>query len=654
MTFPVNLAKPASGLKGLTFIVAVAGAVRLLYFLLFQRSPLFDLYVADQIYYRYWAMQIAGGDWLGREVFEQGPLYAYLLGGMFKLCGPSLQPVLALQFLIGTATVTLIWWTARQVAGNGAALAAGLLAALYGPLIFYEGLMMKSFLEPLLVMLTLAAALKGDSTGRARWHALAGLSLGLACLVREAHLLLLLPLIMVSLQRPKISITTSGKRLLPVLALITCFVLTLIPTTVRNLLVGGEFVPVTSGGGEVAYMSFGPTANGYYSPPYFVTPHPFTEHQDFRKEAYFRTLTPMNRNEASSFWYREAIREVAASPGRILELMLRKAVILFNDNEVPDSENYDFTARLMPALGVLPTFGWITGLGCVGGLILWRSGRRGRFIIFLTAMLILEVLLTYNYGRFRLALCAVWLVLAGIGVARLCQAEFWRGRRKNKRVVASILVLALVAVLSWTPPPITKMASNFQALEGLALEAGEKRSFIPRLQQESAERPDDPDPRYYLGMSFWATGMISEAIETYQGLLRVRSDDPDTHRELASIYRDYGPLESAARHARILTELMPNDFTGHYLSGVISLDQGIASAAESSSAQHFTNAVGELSIAASLKPGDVSIHHTLGKALYFAGNVPAATKEMLAALAIDPSAIQVAYDLDFIRQWSRD
>jgi len=634
--------------QGLAVIVTTALAVRLIYLLLYLDSPLFELYVADQIYYRYWAMQIAGGAWLGGEIFEQGPLYAYLLGGFFKLFGPSLLPVLIVQLLAGTGTVILIWWCTLCLAGAGAALAAGLLAAIYGPFVFYECMLMKSFLEPLLVMLALAAILRADATGRTRWAGIAGLALGLACLVREIHIVLLLPLTLACLWWRTDDTIPPGKRILPALALLVCFGLTLAPATLHNWIVGREFVPVTTGGGEVLYMSFGPSANGYYAPPYFVAPHPVTEHQDFRKEAYFRTLTPMGRKESSEFWSQQALGEIAAAPGRALALMRGKAVILANDDEVPDSENFQFTRRLIPPLAFLPTFGWITGLAGLGAVILWRRSRQGRLIVCIAALLILEVLLTYNFGRFRLALCATALIFAGCGLARLCQPELWRGRNPVRRIAACAAVLLLGMLLAWIPAPRAGMASNQQALEGLALEAAEKRSYIPRLRKDADDSPADPDPRYYLGVSLWATGMVSEAIEAYHAVLTIRPDDPDTHRDLAIIYRDYGHPAIAARHAETLTRLMPEDPKGFYLAGLIALDRGVASPDKELSARYFADAVQSLGTAVQLQPLDAANHHALGKALYFTGETPAAIQQLNRALAIDPAYRQAAEDLAII------
>ena len=69
--------------------VAVAAAARLMHFTGFERSPLASALILDADFYHTWARQIAAGDWIGREVFYANPLYAYFLGLVYRLLGPS-------------------------------------------------------------------------------------------------------------------------------------------------------------------------------------------------------------------------------------------------------------------------------------------------------------------------------------------------------------------------------------------------------------------------------------------------------------------------------------------------------------------------------------------------------------------------------------
>ena len=131
-------------------VLGVALVVRLIYLVWFLRSPLHGYHFADHLYYLNWALRIAGGDWFGSEGFEQGPLYAYCLGVAFLL-GLNETLVLVLQLGLGLITPLLVYEVGRRLFEQKTALLAALLTASYGPLVFYECMLMKSFLLPLLI-----------------------------------------------------------------------------------------------------------------------------------------------------------------------------------------------------------------------------------------------------------------------------------------------------------------------------------------------------------------------------------------------------------------------------------------------------------------------------------------------------------------------
>src|SRR5882724_8503542 len=138
---------PARSDRALWLVVAVAIAVRAIYASSYFASALAGQSRADQGYYRDWAIQIAGGDLLGRAVFEQGPLYAYGLALVYRVFGARDEPALALQLAAGVATSALAYACARRLVSARGALFAGLACAAFGPLVFYECMVMKTFLS---------------------------------------------------------------------------------------------------------------------------------------------------------------------------------------------------------------------------------------------------------------------------------------------------------------------------------------------------------------------------------------------------------------------------------------------------------------------------------------------------------------------------
>jgi len=626
--------------KQLLLVLVVALAMRLIYFLCYRDSPLFDIYLADQIYYRDWALRLIAGSG-GGEVFEQGPLYAYWLAGIFSLTGNAPTLPLLLQLLCGSLTVLLVGWLGGRLFDQRAGLIAGLLAAVYGPLVFYDCMLMKSFLEPLLVLLVVAAFLQGVSSRRVLWFGFSGLLVGLACLVREAHILLLGPLLWFS-----VCGYVNGRSWRPAVLLLIGCALVLTPSTLRNWWVGGEFVPVTAGGGEVLYMGFGPAADGYCTQPYFVRPYPFDEHQDFRREAAFRSRTPVSRKDASDYWSRAALQEIARFPGRSAKLLMTKTRILLQDAEVPDSEDYDVTGTMIPLLHLLPSFGWITGLALLGLVCLWRRSGQGRLVGLTVLVLVAEVLLTYNYGRFRLALAALCLVAAGVGGAWLLE-KFQEWRCVCWQLAGALLLVIGAAWLAWSTPPRVAMSSDYRTI---VQTAAEKRNMIPVLEQERAQRPDASDPLYYLGEALWISGKTQEAVAVYELLVEEHPEDLDGHRALGNIYRSFGQLEKAAGHAEALIRLLPEDYYGYFLAGQIALDQGMLR-------QPRTKGMDSTAIAAArkwllraslLQPTDAEVHHLLGRFLYFTGNTSGALEELNRALELNPGLAQARFDLEFL------
>ena len=91
---------------GWVFLAALA--LRLLHVWALERAPLAELLLGDASAYDAWARRIAAGDWLGREVFYQAPLYPYLLGVWYALAGPGLLALRALQAVLGAAACAVL------------------------------------------------------------------------------------------------------------------------------------------------------------------------------------------------------------------------------------------------------------------------------------------------------------------------------------------------------------------------------------------------------------------------------------------------------------------------------------------------------------------------------------------------------------------
>src|SRR5689334_15669568 len=76
-----------TGAVAAVVVFALALAVRVLHLWQIRRAPFLSLLMGDALSYDLWAQRIASGEWLGREVFYQAPLYPYLLGVLYRIVG---------------------------------------------------------------------------------------------------------------------------------------------------------------------------------------------------------------------------------------------------------------------------------------------------------------------------------------------------------------------------------------------------------------------------------------------------------------------------------------------------------------------------------------------------------------------------------------
>src|SRR5207247_10184643 len=173
-------------------IFAVALAVRLVHLWQIRRAPFFTVLLGDSRAYDEWAQRLAGGDWIGHEVFYQAPLYPYFLGLLYAIGGRHLLLVRLVQAFVGSAACVLLGLAARRLFSVRAGLAAGLVLALYAPAIFFDGLIQKSVLDVFFVCLALwtLSGLVDHPARRTAWLGL-GLAMGALSLTRENALVLI-------------------------------------------------------------------------------------------------------------------------------------------------------------------------------------------------------------------------------------------------------------------------------------------------------------------------------------------------------------------------------------------------------------------------------------------------------------------------------
>lgn len=433
---------PAWGwVAGITLLGLV---LRLIYVAQVGGTPLLVPDELDPGFYFDWAQRIVAGDWIGSAPFVQSPLYAYFLAVLIAMFGKGITPILVVQSLIGAGTVALTYAAGRRYFDHRRGLIAALLIALYGPFIFYEGMVMKAFLAPFLTLVLVLAIDRARRVGQAPAAArvplafvFAGAAFGLLTLTRD-NFIVMAPLLLLLVAAAGGG--WNGRGLRSAGAFVLGAALLIAPVTLRNGMVAKEFVLLTTGGGEVFYIGNNPQANGLYVPPPFVRPDPRYEHADFVQRASEITGRPMTAMQSSWFWFNEGLKYIASHPLDWVGLLWQKMLHFWNAYELPDNLDYAlmqwfspllaalnfvFPPHGVPTLSVpgpggwvparlhlLSTFGTVAPLGLVG---LYLTRRRWRHLMPLYVVLfgyVGSVMLFFNFGRFRVAIVPLLALFA--------------------------------------------------------------------------------------------------------------------------------------------------------------------------------------------------------------------------------------------------
>jgi len=119
-----------------------------------QGNDFYANFLSDASTYRVWASKLAAGGSYGEPVFQMGPLYPYFLAQNLKL-GISNYATLFIQAIFGALVAVMVYYIAKNMFDRKAALISGLIATIYAPFIFYDGLLLSESIQIFLLTVAL-------------------------------------------------------------------------------------------------------------------------------------------------------------------------------------------------------------------------------------------------------------------------------------------------------------------------------------------------------------------------------------------------------------------------------------------------------------------------------------------------------------------
>lgn len=433
--------------KWIGMVVVSALAVRAIVLWELADTPLLEFVLGDAKNYVAWGREIAAGNWLGDETFYQAPLYPYFLGSLMSVFGDDLFAVRLFQLLVGSAACGFLALAGARFVSPRAGIASGLMLAFYAPAFYADVMLQKSVLDIVLVCssLWLVALVATGVSGRACFGL--GLSLGTMMLTRENALVFPLVLVPWIALRPDKSVR---ERSVWIALFVLGISLVLVPVSVRNWVVGGEFHLTTSQFGHNLYIGNNPAADGTYAPLLPGRGDPRIEGLDaiaLAEQSLGKSLTP---SEVSSFYSKRAFQYIREQPLDWLALMVRKVALTFTSIEMVDTEDQYTHAEssiLLRVAGNLFHFGVLAPLAVLGLFVTWPIRTRLLPLYMMFTIYTGTIVVFYVFARYRLPLVPFLVLFAG--AAATGGSDYFKSHSGPAVARVALSMLAVAVACNW-------------------------------------------------------------------------------------------------------------------------------------------------------------------------------------------------------------
>ncbi len=555
-------------------IFSVAFILRFIYLLQIKGTPFIYHLTVDPDFYHNWALKIVGGEWWGNEAFVMSPLYSYFLALIYTLITTDIYIVRFIQIFIGSVGCVLIFSIASTVFDRrSVGLLAGLMAAFYGPFIFYDGMIMKTFLAVFFTLCMTFFLLRHSKTVFLAPF-LSGIALALGALIRE-NIILLIPIILLWLviSGRKNELSSTAKTCL---AFIIGMALIIGPVTLRNYAVEGEFVLITTIGGENFYLGNNAYTDGYYRIPDYVTAVPLIEREGFRRKASELTGRELNLKESSEYWFAQGVNFIKEEPASFVKLTLRKLMLFWNFYEAPDNYNYYFQKKFSSLLkGPVFHFGIIAPLGLLGIILSLGRARRLAILYIIFFGYMSSFILFFNLSRYRLSMVPFLIIFASYTV-------WWFYDKVNARqlkVVAAtgtaliLLFLASNYHIKGHDPYSEDFDGSYAKLGSAFVKTGEYDKAVKSFKNAIRLNPSNAQLHFNMGNTLFQKGDIDQAQQAYASAIYIDPSYGEAYNGMGNVLATKKELDLAATLYKRAIELSPGKPEHYSNLGFLLYDQ---------------------------------------------------------------------------------
>ena len=394
----------------------VAVIFRATYFFQYRKNAHFSDVspLTDSIHFHQGALALLHGDWLARTGNNSySPLYKYFIALLYALSQHALPFVWVVQFALGVVAGLMIYEIGLKCFNRFVGLGAALAFVTYGPLLMYEGLLLRESLMVFLGVAALYLLLQYLETPSKKNSVLLGCGLSLLMQVRPTTVFIVV-----------FAFLFLGRRIN--LRLLVSFVLLSLPLLIVTCVVHGHFVFYDASGPNALFIGnlVGYSGQGFYG----------------LEDKGVQTLISHYGATYPGFlkYLKEMVTEV---PFDFLKMYGRKIYFLCSNYEIPSNYNFYLFSQFAPVLKAPHSaFAFFLSAGIFGvALATWKNLKLWPLYIFFFGFLgaalpfhnearfrlpwlpvlmlfsfyfLWEVFVFYKKGRGRLAVAALFMLLA--------------------------------------------------------------------------------------------------------------------------------------------------------------------------------------------------------------------------------------------------
>jgi tetratricopeptide (TPR) repeat protein len=662
-------------LVGALFILAFV--IRLIYLNQIRSGPYFDTPQIDALWHHNWAKEIAGGDWIGKEVFFRAPLYPYFLGIVYALFGESFYLSGLIQIIIGSLSCVLIFSLAKKLFNPTIGIIASVIACFYAPLIYHDAELLIPVLIIFLDLTLILLLLNAEVRLKKRWWLLAGIALGFSAIARP-NILIFVPFVLLWIclkfwRENRNRIVSSGLFFLLGMILVTS------PVTFRNWMVGKDFVLIASQGGINFFIGNNPISDGKTAKAAYVS-LPLEGYKDnvwitsirLAEKSLGKKLKP---SEISDFWFGQGFHFIKTYPLKYLQLLGKKLYYFWNSYEIEIIRNIYFFSSWSSVLRLLLwdhllrfPFGIISPLAILGIILNAKFWKRFFLIYAFILSYMFSVILFFVTSRHRLPVVPFLIIFASYSIYWLVE----KGKNhqyKSILVSLSILIpLLLVTNSNLFGVKQRDLSRTYNNLGMTYSKKGQHDAAIAVYEKGLEVNPNFAELHRNLGRAFWDTGRRDEAVKEYELAISLDPRMAGAYAELGYIYGRMNRDEEAFQVNRKALEIDSTQVRAHISLAFLYEKKGLyeQAAKEYQKALRFEpemanlhNYLGyayvrlnlkdkasvEFKKALKLNPNYVDAHVNLGSLYLAGGQYQMAITQYNTALKLDPKMVQAYYNL---------